>query len=258
MADVWEEIRRRIEPEAVADHARLRGALKPYWQSLAEPWRPVIRCSGLYWGARHWYFYLAQAAQDTLTYAEERDRVLDYGTERHQRIQAALQWLRDHPEAGDPYHIRVEAVEGYADLGRTRTFYRSVVLSGHVDALLTVDGQPFVLEFKTMRSWWWKSMTQPLLQHQWQATGYWLLFRRPTLFLYENKDTEAWKSFRFVPDMQWERRVREKLKAVATALRTQTPPPFCPQDPEAEFSWIVGACKDCVFQTVCGEAGHGG
>lgn len=245
----WGALASRVRPPRSPGEA-LERALDPFFADADQPNTGVVRCSSLSFDARSLYFAVIQAPMDPPRIDPVRDRILANGTKMHERIQSALaQYRKDSPDT----EVKIVAIEGLEDTGRTWQRSPDVCLSGHLDGIVEIQGQTYVLELKSMRSWIWTRVRSPLISHQWQATGYYRLFGYPTLFVYENKDTQKWKTFVFDPDVTWQARLELKLQQVQEAITTGTPPPFCAQETEADFEFVVGACAFCHFQTVCGK-----
>ena len=232
---------------------RFELALGPHFADDPQPDTGSVRCSGLQWDARHWYFRLMQAPKTEEKADPKRDRVLSNGTKFHDRVQEAMTRLQ---REANPWDVQIVAVEGYDPTEYKREIYPGVVLSGHLDGVVEIEGVTYVVELKSMGSRWWRTIKQPLVAHRWQATGYHRLTDGwPTLFVYENKDTQEWKHFVFHPDGGWVGRLDRKLHTLSDALRDGVAPAYCVQDTEDDTEWIVGACNKCPFQTHCFAVG---
>ena len=234
---------------------RLERALNQVYQTEDRLHSETVRCSGLDYDARHWYFRLTQAPGDVIQRDPATIRVLENGTGVHDRLQAHLNTLRQGTPPADPA-VQILQVEGYDDTYREVAISDQVRLSGHLDGMVEIEGVRFVLEIKSISPFYWSKLKGPLLGHQWQATGYHRLWGLPTLFCYEDKGTQKWKWFEFYPDALWMSRLEVKLQQIAEAVTRGIPPDFCEQDPETEFNYIIGSCAHCAFQTHCALVGN--
>ena len=229
----------------------LEQAMNPFFTPDEFPPAMTVRCSSIASDVRYWYFHLTQAPREPQKWTPKQSRTLRNGTDVHNRTQAVLHRLA---QAGGTPHVQIDKVEGYDDTSASLQVYPGVTLSGHADGLVTVDGVPYVLEIKSINGGDWRHLKRPMRGHQWQAMGYHLLFHRPTLFLYESKDTQLYKWFTYTPSEMDLMLINTKLHQLSEALATQTPPPFCEQETEPDFpNYIIKACAYCPFQAHCGK-----
>ncbi len=252
----WELM--RLAVQSGSPGALLEQAMTPFFIGHDFPRHLRVRCSSLDFDVRYWYFWLTDVPLEEIPRSAVLQRILDNGTDVHTRTQKVLYALQQAQSDGDM--VQVDAVEGYADTLATKEIYPGVALSGHADALVTVNGTPYVLEIKSINGGDWRQLKdQPTLKHQWQARGYTLLFDRPTLFLYESKDTQRYKWIAYDPSPIDMMALQTKLHALSEVLQSQTPPPFCDQVSDSVFpKYTIGSCAYCPFQRHCHEVGQTG
>ncbi len=195
-----------------------------------DGWRSThVHPSNLWRGERWWYFYLTQVAEKGEENAHSLRRMQN-GTKAHERIDKYLQ----DTELLKDVRVKVVAIEHYFK-NETLNF------SGRIDAVVEILGTLYNLEFKTAKSSVFKSVQKsgPSSDYLWQAAGYTYMNGYPTIFLYENKDTQEWyamivKSNDYVP------KVEAKLKAIKEAVTTKQVPPLCDT-----------GCNTCKFVQHC-------
>ena len=95
----WQALRRTVYPSARGGEIAgpLEQALSAYFRDEhpRESPAPAIRCSGLHFDARHWYFQLTGAPAEVSEREDRMYRILDNGTHVHLRVQKALQRIVD-------------------------------------------------------------------------------------------------------------------------------------------------------------------
>ena len=236
----------------------LEQAMNPYFHTDEFPRSLTVRCSSLHFDVRYWYFWLTNVALEPLERAPVVTRILLNGTAVHARTQEVL--YRMQQSGASVGIVTIDAVEGYDDTYREQEVYPGVTLSGHADGLVTINGQPYVLEIKSINGGDWRHLKdRPMLKHQWQARGYYVLFQRPTLFLYESKDNQRYKWIVYHPSELDMVALHTKLHAISEAVVSQTVPDFCDQPTEPDFpNYTVGSCAYCEFQQHCQRVGTAG
>ncbi len=250
----WELM--RLAVQANSPGALLEQAMNPFFVGHDFPRHLRVRCSSLDYDVRYWVFWLTNVPLEEIPRSPVLQRIFDNGTDVHTRTQKVLYALQQTQSPQDI--VSVDGVEGYDDTFATQEIYPGVTLSGHADALVTVNGQPYVLEIKSINGGDWRQLKdRPPLKHQWQARGYTLLFNRPTLFLYESKDTQRYKWIPYSPSDLDMLALHTKLHAISDALQTQTIPPFCDQVSDSVLTkYTIGSCAYCPFQRHCQQVGQ--
>ena len=152
-------LRRDVQSELVAPFIRKR---KQKRFGVTKGW---FRCSSL--GKCNRLLGLQYLGIEAAEPDPQSLEKMDYGTERHLILQDRLK------------HVAKEA--GFSIASCEKSFrseeYR---LSGHVDGIITVNGEDHILEIKTTAPFHFErmfasSVTQTFESYRWQATGYCLL-----------------------------------------------------------------------------------
>ncbi len=189
-----------------------------------------VRCSSLYWSTRRLYYQSIRTDEDIQVNTSMSDRRLTVGTRIHESRQEALDICNSF--SGIP-EFELEELE-------KRASSEEWMLSGTVDALMKINGKEYVWEFKTINSNQFSRLLAPLPDHHWQGGGYMILFDRPVLFTYENKDTHEMKHY-VLNDFSWRDKVKDKLITLKKYLELGTAPTDC-----------EGNCSSwCQYKKIC-------
>ena len=186
--------------------------------------------------------------------------IADSGTDRHIRIQQALEDMRNNGYDLDyldvETYIKSHGLEDRLNVvGKsgmeTKLYMPSLNLSFMTDGIIKYRDIYYVFEFKTevMQKFLKRTSVDP--GHLSQGTAYSCAFDIPrVLFLYENRNTCEHKPFvlNVTEDMK-EQRIYGFVRNCNKYIESKIVPPL-PTDPE-----ILKKCRYCQFKALC--ASHG-
>lgn len=126
------------------------------------------------------------------------------------------------------------------------------LVSGRADAILSLDGEPYVLDVKSISGKLNFEKLQPHPEHIWQLQLYLHYFKiKKGILLYVNKDTQELKEFSIDYDpkiaqelLDWFEKLKKKL------LENKVPPRL----KDYPTNW---QCEKCEFLELCKMAGEG-
>lgn len=125
------------------------------------------------------------------------------------------------------------------------------IISGRADAIISIDGQPYVLDVKSISGRMnLEKMQEPMPEHYWQVQLYLHFFKIPKgILLYLNKDTQEIKEFIF----DYKKEVAEKLLDWFGKLKSKFEANVIPSRIEGyPTDW---QCQYCQFREICDLAG---
>jgi CRISPR/Cas system-associated exonuclease Cas4 (RecB family) len=169
------------------------------------------------------------------------------------REKMAPQVLRmfDH---GD--YIQMQILSNLFSLGIVRASEIKIppqeLISGRADAIITLNNDLYVVDFKSMNSMIFKNLTQPKEDNVNQIQLYLHFFKIPKgILLYINKDTLELKEFL----VEYNPAIAKKLLAELSDLKTKIDSNIVP-DRITSYpdDW---QCQYCQFKEICTTAGPG-
>jgi len=125
------------------------------------------------------------------------------------------------------------------------------LISGRADAILTLNNQLYVVDFKSMNSMVFKNLDQPKEDNLNQLQLYLHFFKIPKgILLYINKDTLELKEFLVEYDPALAQRLLKDLAGLKIKIDSNIVPQRIPGWPE---EW---QCQYCQFKEICQIAGE--
>lgn len=149
-------------------------------------------------------------------------------------------------EHGDHTHMRIMSV--LFSLGLVTAVEVGIpeteVIHGRADAIISVDGEPYVAELKSVNSFKFKK-DEPDADHIKQLQLYMHFFKiKKGILIYENKDTQDMKEF----IINYDENLVSKILASFEKLKTQVDSNELPEIPEGIESW---RCEYCPYLDSC-------
>jgi CRISPR/Cas system-associated exonuclease Cas4 (RecB family) len=125
------------------------------------------------------------------------------------------------------------------------------IVAGRADAILSIEGEPYVLDVKSISGRMSFEKLEPIQEHIWQVQLYMHYFKiKKGILLYLNKDTQEIKEFLFDYDpnlveklLDWFRKLKRKIKENVVPIRLADWPQ----------NW---QCQRCEFFEICKIAGE--
>jgi CRISPR/Cas system-associated exonuclease Cas4 (RecB family) len=169
------------------------------------------------------------------------------------REQMAPEILRmlDH---GD--YVQMQILNTLFSLGLVRAAEVQIppqeLISGRADAILTLNNELYVVDFKSMNSLIFKSLKEPKEENVYQIQLYLHFFKiKKGILLYVNKDTLELKEFLIEYDQKLAKRLLDELKELKKKIDQNIIPARLKDWPENR------QCQYCQFKEVCKIAGKG-
>jgi len=126
------------------------------------------------------------------------------------------------------------------------------IISGRADAIVTIDNELYVVDFKSMNSMIFKGLTEPKEDNVNQIQLYLHFFKIPKgILLYVNKDTLELKEFLIHYDPSLAKRLLKELEILKTKIDQNIVPERLPDYPD---NW---QCQYCQFKQICQIADKG-
>lgn len=183
--------------------------------------------------------------------------IMESGTDRHLRIQAALTQMREMNidcdyidvetfiEQRGLKNLRVVSKNGF----ETKLFNEDLNMSFMCDGIIRYKGQYYVFEFKTETINKWFSRRGVDESHVPQGTCYSIAFKLDqVMFLYESRDTTSKKAYVLVVTDEMKYKVLSDIELVEGAA-SQGVPPRIPADIQKK------TCAYCNYKSACSKAG---
>lgn len=151
-------------------------------------------------------------------------------------------------------YIQMQILNSLISLGIVRAAEINIrpqeLISGRADAIVTLDNELYVVDFKSMNSLIFKNLNQPKEENVNQIQLYLHFFKIPKgILLYINKDTLELKEFL----IQYNPAIAKKLLSELSELKTKIDKNLIPKRlidyPE---NW---QCQYCQFKEICQMAG---
>jgi len=166
-----------------------------------------------------------------------------------EKMEARILRMFDH---GD--YIQMQILNSLFSLGIVRASEIKIppqeLVSGRADAIVTLDNELYVVDFKSMNSMIFKNLTQPKEENINQIQLYLHFFKIPKgILLYVNKDTLELKDFLVNYNPTTARSLLKELAGLKVKIDKNIVPDRIPSYPD---DW---QCKYCQFREVCGIAG---
>ncbi len=158
--------------------------------------------------------------------------------------------LFDH---GD--YIQMQILNALFSLGIVRASEVRIppqeLISGRADAIVTLDNELYVVDFKSMNSMIFKNLTQPKEENINQIQLYLHFFKIPKgILLYVNKDDLGLKDFLVEYDEARAKKLLKDLSDLKIKIETDVVPSAISEYP---VDW---QCKYCQFKEICKIAGR--
>lgn len=121
----------------------------------------------------------------------------------------------------------------------------SELIHGRADAIVTLDDEPYIVEFKSSNSWKFKNLDEPRRDHMDQTQLYMHFFNiEKGIILYENKNTQHLKEFVF----DYNKKRAEELLESFKCLKEQIDKDVLPEIPDDIPKW---RCRYCDYRLEC-------
>ena len=151
-------------------------------------------------------------------------------------------------------YIQMQILNNLFSLGMIRASEVKIppqeLISGRADAIITLNNDLYVVDFKSMNSMVFKNLTEPKEDNVNQIQLYLHFFKIPKgILLYINKDTLELKEFlvKYNPDIA--QKLLKDLSELKTKIDSNIVPDRIPDYPE---NW---QCQYCQFKEICAMAG---
>jgi len=167
-----------------------------------------------------------------------------------QELEPRMLRLFDH---GD--YIQMQILNSLFSLGIVRASEIRIppqeIISGRADAIITLDNELYVVDFKSMNSMIFKRLEEPKEENVNQLQLYLHYFKIPKgILLYVNKDTSDLKEFLVKYDKVKAVKLLEDLTKLKSKIDTDIVPERIPGYPD---DW---QCRYCQFKSICKTAGE--
>ncbi len=168
-----------------------------------------------------------------------------------EKMEARMLRLFDH---GD--YIQMQILNTLFSLGIVRSSEVQIppqaLVSGRADAIITLNNELYVVDFKSMNSMIFRKLTEPKEENVNQIQLYMHYFRIPKgILLYMSKDTSELKDF----PIQYNARLAHGLLKGLEILDKKIKSDIIPdQLPDYSHNW---QCTYCQFKDICSMAGQG-
>jgi len=168
-----------------------------------------------------------------------------------EQIEPRVLRMFDH---GD--YIQMQILSNLFSLGIVRASEVKIppqeLISGRADAVITLNNELYVVDFKSMNSMVFKNLEQPKEDNVNQIQLYLHFFKIPKgILLYINKDTLELKEFLVEYDPATARQLLKDLADLKIKIDSNIVPGRIPSYPE---DW---QCQYCQFKEICQMAGEG-
>lgn len=126
------------------------------------------------------------------------------------------------------------------------------IISGRADAIISFDGNLYVLDIKSMNSFVFKGLEEPKEENINQIQLYLHFFKIPKgILLYVNKDTQGLKEFIVNYDQVLVKSLLKNLNDLKKKIDSNIVPSRIPGYPD---DW---QCQYCQFREICASANGG-
>jgi len=151
-------------------------------------------------------------------------------------------------------YIQMQILSNLFSLGIVRASEVKIppqeLISGRADAIITINNDLYVIDFKSMNSMVFKNLTQPKEDNLNQIQLYLHFFKIPKgILLYINKDTLELKEFLVEYNPIVAKNLLKDLEALKTKIDSNIVPERIPSHPG---DW---QCQYCQFRGICEMAG---
>jgi len=152
-------------------------------------------------------------------------------------------------------YIQMQILNNLFSLGIVRASEVKIppqeLISGRADAIITLNNELYVVDFKSMNSMVFKNLTEPKKDNINQIQLYLHYFKIPKgILLYVNKDTLELKEFLIEHDPAIAQKLLKDLTDLKTKIDSNVVPQRIPGWPE---EW---QCQYCQFKEICQMAGE--
>ena len=153
-------------------------------------------------------------------------------------------------------YIQMQILSALFSLGMVRasevTIPPQELISGRADAIITLNNELYVVDFKSMNSMIFKGLTQPKEENVNQIQLYLHFFKIPKgILLYINKNSLELKEFLVRYDRDRAENLLKELSDLKSKIRRNLVPERLPDYPQ---NW---QCQYCQFKEICSIAGEG-
>jgi len=167
--------------------------------------------------------------------------IFEDGNWRHHKWQALF---HDMQRVLGRRHFRVVSIEA-------RSVYPDLFIAGHLDAHLVIEGEHYIIDIKGINSFGYKRVvleTQaPMEHHTEQLIAYMKAKKvKRGIILYDNKDNQQYKCFRFNYSEEVWAKVVEWCDSVITSLENERLPPKHPDCNAGVFKY-----EHCGWRYLC-------
>ena len=168
-----------------------------------------------------------------------------------EQMEARILRLFDH---GD--YIQMQILNTLFSLGIVRASEVQIppqeLVSGRADAIITLNNELYVVDFKSMNSMIFKKLTEPKEENVNQIQLYLHYFKIPKgILLYMSKDTSELKDFIIQYSPRLAHGLLESLGDLDKKIKANIIPERLPDYPQ---SW---QCQYCQFKDICSAADGG-
>jgi len=168
-----------------------------------------------------------------------------------EEMEARILRLFDH---GD--YIQMQILNSLFALGIVRASEIRIppqeLISGRADAIITLDNELFVVDFKSMNSMIFRKLAEPKEENVNQLQLYLHYFKIPKgILLYMSKDTSELKEFVIQYNSGLARNLLSNLESLNKKIKANVLPERLADYPQ---SW---QCQYCQFKDICSAANGG-
>jgi len=151
-------------------------------------------------------------------------------------------------------YIQMQILNNLFSLGIVRASEVKIppqeLISGRADAVVTLNNELHVVDFKSMNSMIFKNLDQPKEENVNQIQLYMHFFKIPkSILLYVNKDTLELKEFLVEYNPQLAKKLLQDLSLLNKKITSNVVPERLPDYPR---NW---QCQYCQFKEICRMAG---
>jgi len=151
-------------------------------------------------------------------------------------------------------YIQMQIISNLFSLGIVRASEVKIppqeLISGRADAIITLNNELYVVDFKSMNSMVFKNLDQPKEDNLNQIQLYLRYFKIPKgILLYINKDTLELKEFLVEYNPTVAQKLLKDLSELKIKIDSNIVPDRIPDYPE---NW---QCQYCQFKEICATAG---
>ena len=153
-------------------------------------------------------------------------------------------------------YIQMQILSNLFSLGIVRASEIKIppqkLISGRADAIITLNNDLYVVDFKSMNSLVFKNLTEPKEENVNQIQLYLHYFKIPKgILLYIDKDRLELKEFLVEYNPAIAKKLLKDLEDLKTKIDSNNVPDRIPEYPD---HW---QCQYCQFREICGIAGEG-